>query len=112
MTGWAATTYRGTVTGVRVAFVVVIVGAAGASGDARAAESAEAEVERLAAEAVNAYKGADYKRAVELLQKAYEIRQVPALLYNWPRRTTSSATSTMRTTPIGCTPIRRRPIRS
>ena len=40
------------------------------------------EVERLANDAVNAYKGADYKRAVELLQKAYEIRQVPALLYN------------------------------
>jgi tetratricopeptide (TPR) repeat protein len=46
------------------------------------AESPEAEVERLASEAVNAYKGADYKRAVELLQKAYDIRQVPALLYN------------------------------
>jgi len=46
------------------------------------AESPEAEVERLANEAVNAYKGADYKRAVELLLKAYDIRQVPALLYN------------------------------
>jgi tetratricopeptide (TPR) repeat protein len=46
------------------------------------AESAEAQVERLAAEAVNAYKGADYNRAVELLTRAYEIRQVPALLYN------------------------------
>ena len=46
------------------------------------AESPEAQVERLAAEAVNAYKGADYKRAVELLQRAYDIRQVPALLYN------------------------------
>ena len=68
-------------TGIRVAFVVVIVGALCASATARA-ESAEAEVERLAAEAVNAYKGADYKRAVELLQQAYEIRQVPALLYN------------------------------
>jgi len=45
-------------------------------------ESPEAEVERLASEAVSAYKGADYKRAVELLQKAYDIRQVPALLYN------------------------------
>ncbi|MCA1663305.1 MAG: hypothetical protein LC659_03390 [Myxococcales bacterium] len=56
-------------------------GALSASATARA-ESAEAEVERLAAEAVNAYKGADYKRAIELLQRAYEIRQVPALLYN------------------------------
>ena len=68
-------------TGIRAAFVVAIVGALCASATARA-ESAEAEVERLAAEAVNAYKGADYKRAVELLQQAYEIRQVPALLYN------------------------------
>jgi hypothetical protein len=33
------------------------------------AESTEAQVERLAAEAVNAHKGADYHRAVELLQK-------------------------------------------
>lgn len=46
------------------------------------AEPPEAQVERLAADAVNAYRGADYNRAVELLQKAYEIRQVPALLYN------------------------------
>ena len=46
------------------------------------AESAETQVERLAAEAVNAYRGADYNRAVELLTRAYEIRQVPALLYN------------------------------
>ena len=75
-------------TGVRVAFVVAVccglVPAAVlvvAPGLARA-ESPEAEVERLAADAVNAYKGADYKRAVELLQQAYEIRQVPALLYN------------------------------
>ena len=45
-------------------------------------ESPEAEVERLAADALNAYKGADYHRAVELLTRAYEIRQVPALLYN------------------------------
>lgn len=46
------------------------------------AESAEAQVERLAADAVNAYRGADYNRAIELLNRAYEIRQVPALLYN------------------------------
>ncbi len=68
-------------TGVRVAFVVALCCGLGAAARATA-ESAEAEVERLADEAVNAYKGADYKRAVELLQKAYEIRQVPALLYN------------------------------
>jgi hypothetical protein len=49
------------------------------------AESAEAQVERLAAEATLAYRGADYNRAVELLQRAYEIRQVPALLYNMAR---------------------------
>jgi tetratricopeptide (TPR) repeat protein len=46
------------------------------------AETPESQVERLAAEAVNANRGADYNRAVELLNKAYEIRQVPALLYN------------------------------
>ncbi|MGZ3440322.1 MAG: tetratricopeptide repeat protein, partial [Polyangia bacterium] len=46
------------------------------------AETQEAEVERLANEALSAYKGADYKRAVELLRRAYDIRQVPALLYN------------------------------
>lgn len=46
------------------------------------AETAEAQVERLASEAVNAYRGADYNRAVELLTRAYAIRQVPALLYN------------------------------
>src|SRR5689334_6949162 len=36
----------------------------------------------MATEAITAYKGADYNRAVELLTRAYEIRQVPALLYN------------------------------
>jgi len=46
------------------------------------AETPEAQVERLAADALTAYRGADYNRAVELLTKAYEIRQVPALLYN------------------------------
>jgi hypothetical protein len=45
-------------------------------------ETAEAQVERLASEAISAYRGADYNRAVELLTRAYEIRQVPALLYN------------------------------
>ncbi|HEY2748955.1 MAG TPA: hypothetical protein VGL86_30250 [Polyangia bacterium] len=68
-------------TGVRVAFVVALCCGLGPAARATA-ETPEAEVERLADEAVNAYKGADYKRAVELLQKAYEIRQVPALLYN------------------------------
>ena len=61
--------------------VVALVGVAATGGRAYA-ESAEAQVERLASEAVNAYKGADYNRAVELLQRAYDIRQVPALLYN------------------------------
>lgn len=69
------------VAGVRTAVLLALCCALWPS--ARAwAETPEAEVERLANEAVNAYKGADYKRAVELLQKAYEIRQVPALLYN------------------------------
>ena len=62
----------------RAAIVAVMVAtAAGAH-----AESAESQVERLAADAVNAYRGADYNRAIELLTRAYEIRQVPALLYN------------------------------
>ncbi len=62
----------------------VVVGLAGlaATGGRALAESPEAQVERLASEAVNAYRGADYNRAIELLQRAYEIRQVPALLYN------------------------------
>ena len=65
----------------RVAVVGLVLGALAGAGRAHA-ESPEQQVERLAAEAVNAYKGADYKRAVELLQRAYDIRQVPALLYN------------------------------
>jgi tetratricopeptide (TPR) repeat protein len=64
----------------RVAFVVALLGAFAPS--SAFAESPEAEVERLANEALDAYKGADYKRAVELLEHAYDIRQVPALLYN------------------------------
>jgi tetratricopeptide (TPR) repeat protein len=64
----------------RVAFVVALLGAFAPS--SAFAESPEAEVERLANEALAAYKGADYKRAVELLEHAYDIRQVPALLYN------------------------------
>jgi hypothetical protein len=66
---------------VRACVVVALMGMA-ATGRRAHAESAEAQVERLAADAVNAYRGADYNRAIELLQRAYEIRQVPALLYN------------------------------
>jgi tetratricopeptide (TPR) repeat protein len=63
-------------------WLAVVVALALTSPRAARAESAEAQVERLASEATNAYKGADYNRAVELLTRAYEIRQVPALLYN------------------------------
>lgn len=69
----------------RVAIVVALLGGivAGALAPSRAwAETQEEEVERLANEALAAYKGADYKRAVELLRRAYDLRQVPALLYN------------------------------
>jgi tetratricopeptide (TPR) repeat protein len=66
---------------VRAALVLAVVMAVAWPAPARA-ESAEAQVERLATEALNAYRGADYNRAVELLTKAYDIRQVPALLYN------------------------------
>jgi tetratricopeptide (TPR) repeat protein len=62
--------------------VAVALAVVAATGGRAHAESAEAQVERLASEAVNAYRGADYNRAVELLTRAYEIRQVPALLYN------------------------------
>jgi len=67
--------------GLRASLVMAVVMLAATGGRARA-ESAEAQVERLAADAVNAYRGADYNRAVDLLTRAYEIRQVPALLYN------------------------------
>lgn len=40
------------------------------------------EVERLAADANAAYKVYDFQRAAELLERAYQLRQVPALLYN------------------------------
>jgi tetratricopeptide (TPR) repeat protein len=79
LTGRRAAPYGEAVRSLRIAIVVALVASVGARAFA---ESAEAEVERLAAEAVSAYKGADYKRAVELLQQAYDIRQVPALLYN------------------------------
>jgi tetratricopeptide (TPR) repeat protein len=69
------------VSSVRALLVAAVMVVAATGGRAHA-ESAEAQVERLAAEAVNAYKVADYNRAVELLTRAYEIRQVPALLYN------------------------------
>ncbi len=65
-----------------VVAVVALLASTATAQRARAAESAETQVERLAAEAVNAYRGAEYNRAVELLTRAYEIRQVPALLYN------------------------------
>ncbi|HEX6837294.1 MAG TPA: hypothetical protein VF334_12010 [Polyangia bacterium] len=67
--------------GLRASVMVAVVVLAATGGRAHA-ESAEAQVERLAADAVNAYRGADYNRAVDLLTRAYELRQVPALLYN------------------------------
>ncbi len=82
MTAGGATAYRKTVPGLRFALVVALGAVCLATPALARSESAEAEVERLAAEALNAYKGADYHRAVELLTRAYEIRQVPALLYN------------------------------
>jgi tetratricopeptide (TPR) repeat protein len=65
----------------RLRALAVIVLASLAAAPARA-ETPEEQVERLAADAITAYKGADYHRAVELLKRAYDIRQVPALLYN------------------------------
>ena len=64
------------------ASVAVLAAVLAATGGRARAETAEAQVERLAADAVTAYRGADYNRAVDLLKRAYEIRQVPALLYN------------------------------
>ncbi len=49
---------------------------------ARAEDVAAKQVEKLAADAIAAYKAADYTRTVELLERAYAIRQVAALLYN------------------------------
>jgi tetratricopeptide (TPR) repeat protein len=81
LTGSRSTQYRYSVASLRAWSVVVLLGVLATAARAHA-ETAEAQVERLAAEAVNAYKGADYNRAIDLLQRAYEIRQVPALLYN------------------------------
>jgi tetratricopeptide (TPR) repeat protein len=47
-----------------------------------AEENAAQRVEHLAADAATAYRSADYSRAVELLERAYSIRQIAALLYN------------------------------
>ncbi len=49
---------------------------------ALADDAAAKQVEKLAAEAIQAYRAADYTRTVELLERAYQIRQVAALLYN------------------------------
>jgi tetratricopeptide (TPR) repeat protein len=46
------------------------------------AEGPAQEVERLAKEARVAYRSAEYDRAMALLEQAYRIRQVAALLYN------------------------------
>ena len=64
------------------ASVVAVAMVVAATGARARAETPEAQVERLAADAVTAYRGADYNRAIELLTRAYAIRQVPALLYN------------------------------
>jgi tetratricopeptide (TPR) repeat protein len=45
-------------------------------------DPAARQVEKLASDAAIAYRGADYQRAVELLERAYSMRQVGALLYN------------------------------
>lgn len=42
-------------------------------------------VEKLAADGKTAYRAADYQHAVELFEKAYQLRQVGALLYNIAR---------------------------
>lgn len=39
-------------------------------------------VEKLAADAASAYHGGDYQRAVDLLERAYKLQPVSALLYN------------------------------
>jgi tetratricopeptide (TPR) repeat protein len=60
---------------------VVLFLSAGLGGAARA-ETSEQEVERLSNEAVDAYKGARFQKAVELLTRAYAIRPLTPLLYN------------------------------
>jgi outer membrane biosynthesis protein TonB len=46
------------------------------------AESRANPVEKLAADAANAYRAGDYGRAAQLLERAYKIQPVSALLYN------------------------------
>jgi tetratricopeptide (TPR) repeat protein len=64
------------------ALVALLVAGSGGRAEAQPEDPAARQVERLAAEAASAYKAADYTRAVELLEKAYQLRQVAALLYN------------------------------
>jgi hypothetical protein len=45
-------------------------------------EDAGTQVERLAAEANNAYRASEYRRAVELLERAYAIQQDARLVFN------------------------------
>jgi tetratricopeptide (TPR) repeat protein len=52
------------------------------AGPPRRGETAEEEVERLAADAIEAYKAARYDKAIALLNRAYAIRPLVPLLYN------------------------------
>jgi tetratricopeptide (TPR) repeat protein len=82
LTGEGAGAYRQAVRTARAPRIAVLVLASLAWAPLRAATSPEAEVERLADEAVKAYKAANYPRAAHLYERAYAIRPVAALLYN------------------------------
>jgi tetratricopeptide (TPR) repeat protein len=61
---------------------LVMVGILSVSGVGARAERPAKRVERLARQAGLAYRSADYAHAVALLEEAYRVRQVAALLYN------------------------------
>ena len=76
---WCAT---GVGRAVLVGVLAVAVLVAPLHAGAQVEDAAAKQVEKLATDAAAAYKAADFTRAVELLERAYQIRQVAALLYN------------------------------
>src|SRR5262249_13178171 len=67
---------------VRSACASILLLALGLAPTPARAESVSQQVERLAGEATTAYHAGEYKKAIELLDRAYQLQPVAALLYN------------------------------